>query len=674
MKNQIRDFLELPVDPDMLWQGGTFPFGSILPSDFAADLRSQSNEDCFANDAEAKGALDVTQVSMALWAAPNEEKTHAIPDKSATPFEILVRTLCEFADVQGIGYRPARLEVTDENHANELRRALGDCGTEVVYEPNAEFWYVVRDTMTKELAGLTQKFPPLASSDCSEEAIRQYAFAAAAFYRSRIWRHLNDEDVLKLHGRGVPKPLRFATILGSGRQEYGIGFYESPDIHWDMYAQRADPRDLEIASVTFSNIDEVDPADVAMWEELELPLETGEAFPVFLFYSQGGARLPAEKELKFATRIILALADTSEDEIDTGKWKKSIQIDGKAVQQTLSIPDLLDPPDRQTWMQRGLLPDPRANERFHGLISSFMSQNEFDGIEEANEAIAKKFSGSFDDFDYPDETSQDKAKNVYFEAIDNYGRRQIQLARKALEIDPNHIGANNLWAESEFDLDARIERFRRSVELGTSELSELLNDTESIGHFWGISETRPFMRAKFGLAKSLQADGQANEAVSEMLDILRLNENDNLGVRNEIVPLLLGQNRESEAVEILNRYPEESASWLYLNAQVKFRAGGPRDRNAINAAFRMNPHVVELLLSPDPPLIPQHYAFGSPEEAAIVIQEQLDSWTETENFVPWMIESFERFERESAKRERSRRLKLQKKKRKNKAKRKKTRK
>ena len=74
------------------------------------------------------------------------------------------------------------------------------------------------------------------------------------------------------------------------------------------------------------------------------------------------------------------------------------------------------------------------------------------------------------------------------------------------------------------------------------------------------------MRAKCGLANSLVLDGQANEAISQMLDILRLNTNDNLGVRYEIIPLLLSQNREKEAVDVLNRYPEETGNWLYLKA------------------------------------------------------------------------------------------------------------
>ena len=108
----------------------------------------------------------------------------------------------------------------------------------------------------------------------------------------------------------------------------------------------------------------------------------------------------------------------------------------------------------------------------------------------------------------------------------------------------------------------------------------------------------------------LALDGQVNEAIAQMLDILRLNSNDNMGIRYELIPLLLSQARETEAIEVLNRYPEETGSWLYLKAQVEFRRISPSGRSAqktMFAAFRFNPHVVELLESDGPPIMLEHY-------------------------------------------------------------------
>lgn len=133
-----------------------------------------------------------------------------------------------------------------------------------------------------------------------------------------------------------------------------------------------------------------------------------------------------------------------------------------------------------------------------------------------------------------------------------------------------------------------------------------------------------------------------------------------MGVRYEIIPLLLSQDKEKEAVEILNQYPEETGNWLFLKAQVEFRREGPSGRSAqkaIKAAIRFNPHVVELLMSVHPPMMPEHYALGSPEEAAIIIEEQLDSWTESEGFVEWLLQQASIVEREKNKKERDRKRK-----------------
>ncbi len=68
-----------------------------------------------------------------------------------------------------------------------------------------------------------------------------------------------------------------------------------------------------------------------------------------------------------------------------------------------------------------------------------------------------------------------------------------------------------------------------------------------------------------------------------MHDILRRNTNDNLGVRYEIIPLLLSQNREQEAVAILDQYPEKTGNGVYLKAQIACRRARPNSRTAQKA-------------------------------------------------------------------------------------------
>jgi hypothetical protein len=64
------------------------------------------------------------------------------------------------------------------------------------------------------------------------------------------------------------------------------------------------------------------------------------------------------------------------------------------------------------------------------------------------------------------------------------------------------------------------------------------------GHFWGILETRPYMRARLGLARSLWTAGRRDEAVRHLQDMLRLNPNDNQGVRYTLAGFLLFLDRD----------------------------------------------------------------------------------------------------------------------------------
>lgn len=640
MRKAIERFLQYAVRPDNQWQGGVFDFTQVL--------------------GEAAADSPLADAKVALWVSRELEIVHGNPAIEGTQIELLISELLEFLETNNLGYRPASICVTNEELAMELKELLAGSGTDVTWDAEPELWCAVKADMVSYFSGhANPSHPSLAGSGASESQILAFGEAAAAFYRARPWRFLDDTDLLKIEMPKPPKYLKYATVLGAGGQEFGLGFYESADVHWDLRAQRLDMDSLELFSLTFNPVSEAIQEDVAYWQKHNIRLESGDAFPQFLFYSQQNERAPKPKELEYLTVVLASLAETTEEEMDAGKWSKQVVVQGKRKRCRISIPDLLQPPSRYEWIDRGLVPEERGNDRHLRFIQNVIAENEGMELDQLNELLNSQYTGPIDDFTYPSETSFDRAENLCHDAIGTYGRRRIQLARQALREDPTHIEANVLLAESTHDTAQRIERFKSAVQLGESQFSELMKS--NAGDFWSISETRPLMRAKYGLATSLASDGQANEAISEMMDILRLNRHDNLGVRYEVVALLLTQNREQEAIEILDQYPEQTGSWLYLKAQVEFRAGGPNSlaaQKAIADAFKFNPHVVELLSDQGPPLMPESYTLGSPAEAAIVIQEQMESWTASEGFVDWMFSRYAVWKREASQRLRQRKRKL----------------
>jgi hypothetical protein len=81
--------------------------------------------------------------------------------------------------------------------------------------------------------------------------------------------------------------------------------------------------------------------------------------------------------------------------------------------------------------------------------------------------------------------------------------------------------------------------------------------TTAVGHFWGIFETRDYMRARFALVEAL---GKVNtyDAVQSQLDhimdMLRLCRGDNMGVRDLVPALMLRLDKDQECYDFVKWY------------------------------------------------------------------------------------------------------------------------
>ena len=642
---KLKKFLSLPVELDDTWQGGFIPMADLLG--FAA-----------IDGAKEAGII--------IWYSTLTGLVHAgsVLPTGEGRLEGFVEVMLEFQKEHKCTSRPAQIECNDKELAADLGDLLQDSGTNVTYEADMSEW----DDVLKELAeqsGMTMPMvPSLREAGCSDEQISEFAQAAAAFYRAAPWAYLDDVDLVKIESPKPPRYLKYAVVLGAAAQTYGLGLYNKADDHHKIMSHEGDPRKITLFSMTFDSPADVASGDVELWKELDLPLETGEAFPSMIKLSKKGPERPKPKELKFVSILLKALAETSEEEIDSGRWSKSVEFLGKTEECVLSIPTLLDPPDRAEWMRRGLMPEMRGNEHHMKLVQDFIEKNGADmSLDELNAAINEKFSGPMDEIDYHADEPTNKAEALCQEAMETFGRRRIILAKQALAEDPNHVEANILLAESTGHVDRRIDLFRNAKEIAKKQLGPMI--TEDVGHFWGMLETRPFMRACHGLAASLDNAGLTNEAIEQYQEMLHLNPNDNQGVRYEVIPLLISHNREAEAMKLLDRYSEDTGHWHYMNALAVFRGSGRsvRSKSALRAAFRANKHVVELLQSHTPPFYPDSYSLGSPEEAAICINELVGVWSETEGFMPWMFSEYEAWQKQKGKKLRQRKQNQRKKKR-----------
>ena len=220
---------------------------------------------------------------------------------------------------------------------------------------------------------------------------------------------------------------------------------------------------------------------------------------------------------------------------------------------------------------------------------------------------------------------------------------RVKLAKRALEISPDCADAYVLLAEHAQSRKEVLESFEKGVAAGERALGPEFFQ-EQAGHFWGILETRPYMRAREGLACELWTMGRGEEAVDHLQEMLRLNPNDNQGVRYTLASFLLNLNRDEEVARLLDQYDDAMATWAYSKALLAFRRQGdtPEARQLLMMAHKRNAFVPGFLLGEEPVPIerPDHHGLGDRNEALCYIQGGLAAWRTTPGAITWVREVF----------------------------------
>jgi tetratricopeptide (TPR) repeat protein len=284
----------------------------------------------------------------------------------------------------------------------------------------------------------------------------------------------------------------------------------------------------------------------------------------------------------------------------------------------------------------------KATERMLNRVERAMEGREFSSPEEANRFVKALVEADQAGEGVPLEelTPEQQAQELIYDAWEvGEKRKRLELARRALELWPDCADAYVLLAE---EGAKTVEEAKELYERGVAAGERVLGPEafkEDAGHFWGITRTRPYMRARAGLARCLWKLGSRNEAISHFREMLRLNPNDNQGVRYELINWLLIEGRDKEARELLNRYSgDPTALWRYPEALWLFRREGPTNRanRALKKALEANAHVPPYLLGKRklPREMPDYYVVGDESEAVIYAASALEAWAKT----PWARE------------------------------------
>lgn len=165
---------------------------------------------------------------------------------------------------------------------------------------------------------------------------------------------------------------------------------------------------------------------------------------------------------------------------------------------------------------------------------------------------------------------EDEAEDAYdylemAEAASN-SKEALKYAKKALQLEPENWDAASMVAQiSAKTPEALLDKLEKII----AQANDVMKrdgwfSEEYIGSFWGFHETRPYMRLRNIYIEMLIVCSMFKKAVEECEDLIRLNENDNLGIRYTLMHLYAYFEDEKSALELYKKYEKEQSSMFIL--------------------------------------------------------------------------------------------------------------
>jgi len=159
---------------------------------------------------------------------------------------------------------------------------------------------------------------------------------------------------------------------------------------------------------------------------------------------------------------------------------------------------------------------------------------------------------------------------------------------------------------------------------------------------WAVMDNRPVLRVVGFLADTMEAMDDDQTALEMREWLLRLNPNDNQGMRELVVNAYLQLDRNQDAIALSEHYPEDfDVSICYGHALALFRIGDRKKADMrLDRAVRQSPRVADAIArtSMEPPkaLQPGLVTCGGEDEAWFYREQARDLWLATPGAMGWL--------------------------------------
>ena len=567
----------------------------------------------------------------------NQEVFQAAPAALAVE-AILAKAMNQPKRGSGKPRRPAVVRFADPVLAEALAPGLARVSVAGEIGPLPELEEALH-LLEDEIRGRPEAPGLLSVPGATPQSVGGLFAAAANFYRAAPWIQLNNGQTFALQIPARGGATWIASVMGNGGVEYGLGVYKSWAAFEKVYLGADDPRELMTGHLALFYggpellpFDDLDAFQQHGWEvagpqaySLSLVIEAADEL-----------RRPDAAELRWLEAALHAVPLLVRDRLQPDR-----QGDYQPFETTLAVPTAAGEIAVRATYPGGQLPLARRPVHAQDWVTLADDDDQEDEVPVIDRRMMEAMLAQAGAGDGPAEPLLRQAQDLMYQAWEETNpAKRLVLAHQALATSPDCADAYVLLAEEEADSLARAAQYyQRGVAAGERALGPAYF-AENRGQFWGLLETRPYMRAREGLAHTLWSLQRRDEAVSHYQALLDLNPEDNQGLRYALLNLLLELDRTTDAAALLKQFKDGMAEWRYTGALLAFRKNGasPAAERRLTGALKGNKFVPRYLTGRlrIPTQLPPYYGAGDEAEAIHYAHRYLNHWRKTPGAVAWL--------------------------------------
>lgn len=281
----------------------------------------------------------------------------------------------------------------------------------------------------------------------------------------------------------------------------------------------------------------------------------------------------------------------------------------------------------------------RRHDRIMNDLQRLLATQDFKTMEEAQAFMNSLMNEPIPEFDSEALTDKEKAEDLAFAAFEMESKDAIDAIFMALDLDPDCIPAFEYLGQTQDSMPLAIAFFEKGVEIGRRQFDSDYRKSHP-GEFWLHHETRPFMRCLSATAMLRYKLGRKQESVITFEEILRLNPNDNQGVRDLLMTILIELNETEKYKKYAKKYRVDDTTFpRYNKVLFEYKTNGPTETTLLllKEAISYNSHVPALLLKRKPPEeAPSHYTPGDKSEAIYYVGFAHYAWHAVPGAIDWL--------------------------------------